>query len=382
MHPGARDWGDVLSDVVGRTARSRTATVVGDASAELNQPLRRRPTLRDVADSAGVSFKTVSRVINAEGGVSAELAGRVDEAVRELGYRPDERARRLRQGHARTGAIGFVLDDVSNPFFSSILRGIETIATAHDSIVMSGSTDGDSGREHHLIEAFLSRRVDGMIVVPGVSTVGTLQTEFERGTPMVFVDLEPPGLVADLVRSDHFCGSVLATEHLIRHGHRDIAFFGDHVEISSARLRLAGYEHALADAGLVPRADHIVQGRRRPDEWRGLIAGVLGRPDAPTAIFTAQNLVSIGAAQALHDLDLQGTIAQVGFDDVELGDVVTPGITVVPQQPLELGRRAAEILFDRLAGAAGAPVVEIISSAVVERGSGEIEPTRRAEPLG
>ena len=330
--------------------------------------------MRDVAEAAGVSFKTVSRVVNDEGGVSDDLAERVQLAVAQLGYRPDERARRLRQGGTRTGAIGFVIVDVSNPFFSAVLRGIEEVATREDYIVMSGSTDGDKERENQLIDAFVARRVDGLIVVPQGSSDGTLNTEVERGTPVVFVDLEPAELTGDLVRSDHLRGAFIATEHLFAHGHRDIAFFGDQPNISSSRLRRSGYEQALQAAGIEVDEDRIVQDRLRPDEWRTLIRTYLERPNPPSAIFSAQNFVSIGCAQALHDLDLHNTIAQVGFDDIELGDVVTPAITTVPQQPLELGRRAAETLFDRIAGAAGPPTKEIIASAIIERGSGEIRP--------
>lgn len=330
--------------------------------------------MRDVAERAGVSFKTVSRVVNAEGGVSEVLADRVAGAISELGYRPDERARRLRQSDAKTGAIGFVIVDVSNPFFSSVLRGIEEVATAHDSIVMSGSTDGDKDRERQLIDAFVSRRVDGLIVVPEGSTDNTLRVEIERGTPIVFVDLEPSELTADLVRSDHHLGSVAATEHLIAHGHRDIAFFGDHPDISSSRLRRAGYEQALTAVGIDIDENRIVQDRLRPDEWRDVIRTYLETHERPTAIFSAQNFVTVGCTQALHDLDLHTTIAQVGFDEIELGDVVTPGITTVPQHPLDLGRRAAQTLFNRIGGDRGDVTKEIIASPIIQRGSGEIRP--------
>lgn len=331
--------------------------------------------MRDVAGRAGVSLKTVSRVVNREGGVSDDLADRVELAIADLGYRPDDRARRFRQGGAKTGAIGFVLVDVSNPFFSSVLRGIEEVATAQGYIVMSGSTDGDQARENQLVEAFVARRVDGLIVVPEGSSGGaTLRLEADRGTPVVFVDLEPSELFGDLVRSDHFAGAVAATEHLIRHGHRDIAFFGDNPEISSSRQRRRGYEDALRRAGIEAVDDRVVQDRLRPDEWRTVIRSYLKRPDRPTAIFSAQNFVSIGCAQALHDLGLQHDIAQVGFDDIELGDVVTPGISTVPQQPLTLGHRAAEILFARIDGDRGAATREIIPNEIVERGSGEIRP--------
>lgn len=330
--------------------------------------------MRDVADAAGVSFKTVSRVVNGEGGVSDGLSHRVLQAVTQLGYRPDEHARRLRQGGTQTGAIGFVLVDVSNPFFALILRGIEEVARTHDCIVMSGSTDGEHERENQIIDAFTSRRVDGLIVVPEYAGGLSLRSEVELGTPVVFVDLEPTDLSGDVVRSDHYQGAVVATEHLIAHGHRDIAFFADSPGNSSSRLRRTAFEQTLASAGIEVGAHRIVQERHDPLAWRALIRSYLERPNPPTAIFSAQNYSTSGCAQALRDLGLEYAVAQVGFDEIEFGDVLVPGLTTVPQQPLDLGRRAARALFERIAGGVGSPIKEIIPNPLIERGSGEIRP--------
>ncbi len=322
-----------------------------------------------------MSFKTVSRVVNGEGGVSGLLVERVEAAIAELGYRPDDRARRLRNTGLRTGVIGFVLVDVSNPFFSSILRGIEEVARRHDYLVLSGSTDGEPARQAQLVSAFVSRRVDGMIVVPSGDDLGPLSHEIERGTPLVFVDLEPAAASVDLLRSDHQGGSRLATEHLLARGHRDIAFFGSPLDIFSARLRLAGFKEAMSAAGLDVPESRVRTGMHTPDEWQRIVTEFFTNEPRPTAIFTAQNFVTIGALQALHAMGLHNTVAQVGFDDVDLSAVVSPGISVMPQYPLELGRRAAEMLFERLDGRVGPPVQEILKSPIVERGSGEIPPS-------
>ena len=333
--------------------------------------------MRDVAERAGVSFKTVSRVVNAEAGVSDDLLVRVEEAIAELGYRPDDRARHLRQGGTRTGAIGFVLVDVANPFFSSILRCIEEVARHHGYLVLAGSSDGLQEREDQLVEAFVARRVDGLIVVSSGSGNGPLRHELERHTPLVFLDLEPADLTVDLVRSDHYGGAVLATRHLLAHGHRDIAFFGDLPSVFSAGLRLDGYRAAMAEAGVPVDEHRVVHGRHGSDVWRQVILDHLAG-ERPTALFTAQNFITVGATRALHELGLHEAIAHVGFDDVELADVVQPGITVVPQQPLELGRRAAERLFARIAGLDALPTREVIESPLILRGSGEIPPYRPA----
>jgi LacI family transcriptional regulator len=333
----------------------------------------RRPTMRDVATRAGVSFKTVSRVVNDEDGVSADLVLRVERAIGELGYQPDDRARRLRQGDTRTGAIGFVMVDVANPFFSSLLRGIEDVATANRSLVLSGSTDGDADREALLVEAFASRRVDGLIVVSS-SASGPIHREIGRGTPTVFVDLEPPSLVADIVRSDHLGGIRLAVEHLHRHGHQAIAFFGDDPSIFSAGLRLKGYRQAMKRLGLAVGPDHVHTHRLRAEQWREFALDFFARSPDVTAVVTAQNFVTIGTTHALHERGLQHTIALVGFDEVLLADVVEPGISLVPQDPARLGQRAADLLFARIDGSAAAPVREVIAPSLIARGSGELHP--------
>lgn len=345
-----------------------------------NRPPR-RPTLRDVAIRAGVSFKTVSRVVNGGEGVSEDLTVRVASAVAELGYLRDDRARHLRQTGSQTGTIGFALGDVSNPFYSAILRGIEEVTSPRDYLVLAGSTDDDPRRQQKLIQAFVTRRVDGLIVIPAGEDLGLLGHELGRGTPVIFVDLEPVGVTVDIVRSDHRGGSELATKHLLKHGHRDIAFFGDDPHLFSAELRLAGFRDAMDRAHVSVPPHRIVTEHHTPTGWRDFITDYLRRDDPPTAVYSAQNFITLGAAQALHALGLQDTIAHIGFDDVDLADVVRPGISVVPQQPRDLGRRAAEMLFRRLDGADSPPTQEIIGSSVIKRGSGEIPgPAARTRP--
>jgi LacI family transcriptional regulator len=332
----------------------------------------RRPTMRDVAQHAGVSFKTVSRVVNGEHGVSPAVLARVQSAVAALGYEPDDRARRLRQGSTSTATIGFVLVDVANPFFSSLLRGIEDVARQRGYTVLSGSSDGVREREDVLVRSFVSRRVDGLIVVPSGPGSGALGPEADRGTPIVFVDLEIPEMAVDTVRSDHYGGAVAATRHLIDRGHRRIAFIGDDVSVFSARLRLDGFHAAMAAARLPVLDGFVHSASLTAEQWRQRVHELLEGPDVPTALFTAQNFATIGAARALHERGLQGSVAQVGFDDVEMADVVEPGISVVPQSPTELGRRAATMLFERIEGERMPPRHEVIRNPLVTRGSGEI----------
>ena len=288
-------------------------------------------------------------------------------------------ARNLRRADPRTASIGFAMVDVSNPFFSSILRGLEEVARQHDYLVLSGSSDGDPARQDQLIETFIARRVDGLVVVPSSEELGPISSEILRGMPVVFVDCEPNAHLSDLVRSDHLGGTVAITEHLIAHGHRRLAFLGDDPRIFSATLRLEGFRKAVASAGLVTPDEWVLTGHFTPNEWCGRICEWMeSLQERPTAIVAAQNFVTIGAVQALRRLGAHRETALVGFDDFTLSDAVEPAITVMPQQPYELGRCAGDLLFRRLAGSTEPPHRRILYSDIIVRGSGEL-PARHAQ---
>ncbi len=334
--------------------------------------------MRDVAAEAGVSFKTVSRVVNREGGVSPVLVDRVEKAVAALDYWPDHRAQLLRRSSTAPATIGFVWIDIANAFFSSVLRGIEEVADTHGCLVLAGSTEWSPQRERRLVNALVERRVGGLIIVSSGAAADTLQSEMKRGTPLVFLDLEPGFDVVDLVRTDHKAGAVKAIDHLIAGGHTDIAYFGDDLDVFSARKRLLGYRVAMDTSGLAVNDQQVITGSHSGDEWRQIIRSFFESGDyQPTAIFTAQNVVTLGAVQALHDLNLRSAIAHVGFDDIDLSEAVTPGVTVIPQYPRRLGRQAAEMLFDRVEGDSVEPVRVVVEPPLIERGSGEIPPPAR-----
>jgi LacI family transcriptional regulator len=261
--------------------------------------------------------------------------------------------------------------DVANPFFSSILRGLEDVARANGQLVLAGSSDGDPDREVALVRAFIARRVDGLVIATCRTDLDYLSAEIELGTPVVFVDHRPANLESDVVHTDHRGGAIAATRHLIEHGHRLIAFLGDRADFDSSAERRAGFVTAMSEAGLTPR--WVVSDVTGTDQAESKVAQLMAGRTRPTALFTAQNFVTIGAVRALHRLGLQHEVALVGFDDIEFSDVVEPKISVVPQQPRTLGRLAGERIYDRLTGGTvQAPAV--IPAAVVARGSGEIPP--------
>jgi LacI family transcriptional regulator len=329
----------------------------------------------DVAALAGVGLKTVSRVVNAEPGVSPALEAKVRRAIEQLNYRRDANASMLRRLGGKTQTIGLVLEDVSNPFSSALHRAIEDSARARGVLVFAGSCDEDPARERELIGSFRDRRVDGIIVVPASHDHTYLYEEQRAGTVLVFVDRPPGHLDADTVRADNLGGAMAGVEHLLAHGHRRIAFLGDLLSIATAEQRLQGYTGALEAAGIRRDETLVRAGIRDPDAAMAAVHELLALEDPPTALFTSQNLSTIGAIRALRSVRLERRIALLGFDDVALADVLDPAISVVAQDPQALGRSAAELLFRRLDGDASPSVHEVLPVTLIARGSGEISPT-------
>lgn len=338
----------------------------------VSQPHRPRATMRDVAALAGVGLKTVSRVINDEPNVRPETMRRVRDAAERLDYRLDINAGNLKRSSRKSHTVGLVVGNVANPFSGSISRGVEDVAVTRGAAVFIASLDDDANREADIVGQMLRRRVDALILTTVRSDQSYLVREQERGTVLAFVDRLPSGVVADSVVSDNKVGAELATAHLIEHGHRRIAYLGDMSHFWTARERLRGYRRALRTAGIDASDELITEDLN--DETSAFLAvrQLLTAPEPPTALFTSQNLVTIGAIRALRDVGLQHSVALVGFDDVPLADVIEPGTTVVSQDPYTIGRIAAERIFERLAGDTSDPRSDVVPVQLIVRGSGEI----------
>ncbi len=332
----------------------------------------RRATMKQVAALAGVSLATVSRVVNADPSVNAELAGRVREAVGALGYRHNVSASALRRADGMSASIGVVVEDIANPFFAAVHRGIEDVARERGVLTFAGSSDELPARERQLTEAFGARGVDGLIIAPAGSDHGFLLRDRAAGMAIVFVDRPGRFIDADAVLTDNAGGAALAVSHLAAAGHERIGFLGDRPALYTAGERLRGFREALerldlpADPALVRHT--LDRAADAYDTTRDLLLG----PAPPTAVFTSQNLITIDAVRAIHDLGLQHRVALVGFDDVALADVVEPGLTVVAQDPHGLGRAAAGLLFSRLDGFDGPSQEIVLDPRLIARGSGEL----------
>ncbi len=336
--------------------------------------VRSRATMREVAALAGVSLKTVSRVVNREEGVSPELAARVTRAAEQLAYRPNLTASNLRRSDQRTGTIGLLVEDVANPFFADIHRGVEDVARRRGVAVMAASLDRDTTVEHDLVSAFASRRVDGLIMVPTAREQGYLAAELRSGWPVVCVDRLPRGVEVDAVLTNNREASAEGVAHLLAHGHSHIAYIGGQSHLTTAHERYSGYLDAMSAAGAVVRPEWVRLDAETPEEAMGIARGMLALPERPSAIFAAQNLITMGTFRALRERDLEHRVALIGFDDFSLADLLEPAVTVVAQDPREIGHLAAEILFRRMEHSREPVATHIIRSRIIARGSGEIRP--------
>ena len=324
--------------------------------------------MRDVALRAGVSLKTVSRVINEEPGVAVATAARVSDAIDALGFQRNDLARSLRQGRT-SSTLGLVIEDVANPFYSTIAQAVEAVARERGYLLITTSCEEDPERERELVQALLRRRVDALLLVPAAGDHAYLDTAGD--TPVVFLDRPPAGLEADCVLLDNLGGARAAVEHLLAHGHERIAVIADPPELYTAAERLAGYREALAAAHVPVREELVRLGTHDAPQAEAVVRELLGLPPdrRPTAIFAGNNRNAVGALRALNDAE---PVALVGFDDFELADLLA--VTVVRHDSHQMGARAATLAFERLDGAEHPTCTIVLPTELVVRGSGEVQP--------
>jgi LacI family transcriptional regulator len=323
--------------------------------------------LLDVANAAGVSLRTASRVLNDDPRVASVTRQRVRAAMLDLRFEPDAMARSLRAG--TDTAVGFVVESISDPFFAEVIDAVELEMSRHGRSVLVTSTRRDPGWERDVIGRMLQRRVAGLLLCP----TGDDHAWLDPHVPVVLVDRPAPGLSADLVEIDDHRAAFDAVAHLIAHGHRRIAYIGDTPAIPTSAARLRGYRDALARYGI--EADEQLVNTACPasqdaaDAVTALLAG--SRP--PTAILSATTRASLGVVPALHSAG-RTDIGLVSFGDFPMADSLRPAVTVVDHPGHEVGRVAAARLLARL-GQPDLPVERIqVPARLIERGSGEQHP--------
>ena len=323
-------------------------------------------TLVDVAARAGVSIKTASRAVNGEPHVAEATRRRVVEAASVLGFRLNSQASMLRRG-LRPGVVGFVMGDLANPFYAAIAKGLEQEARGRGLQVTVASTDEDPERERDLVAELVDRQVRALVVVSTRPEHADLEPVQQRGIRVVFADRPPVGLDADAVLLDDEGGARRATEALLAQGHRRIGFVGDFSRLPTHRGRLHGHAAAMDAAGVEGWRRWVREDRHDAASARGGVRELLELEEPPTALFTSNNRVTIGALSALRGV--AAPPALVGFDDFDLADVL--GVTVVAHDPVEMGRRAAVLALEP---AAAEPRRVVLPTVLVRRGSGEVAP--------
>ncbi|MDQ1607487.1 MAG: LacI family transcriptional regulator [Microbacteriaceae bacterium] len=332
-------------------------TVRNDAEPTQQRRMSAVPTIHDVAAHAGVSPMTVSRVLAGGTSVRPAKMERVLAAVAELGYRKNENARSLRPGQ-RTGLIGVIITNVSNPYYAELQLGVEEVLSAENIRLLVGNSGEDPARERQLVADFIGRHVDGLIVVPTGGDTSHLSERSLGSIPLVLASRELEGIEADTVVIDDVKGAFEGTSQLISEGHTRIAYLGNMVSVFTSKRRYDGFEKAHKDAGIEVVPELVRAGQRDPATAQDAMEELLQLPDPPTAVFSANNRNTIGVLRALRSNALsfaqpgetapRSDIRVVGFDNFELSDMMPFLLNVIEHDARELGRQAGKLLVRRL----------------------------------
>ncbi len=313
-------------------------------------------TISDVAKRAGVSAMTVSRVVNGTGYTSAETRVRVEAAIDELGYVPNALARQLRS--KRTKSIALLVSDISNPFFTTIARGVEDFFVSHGYSVMFCNTDEDAAEEERYLLMLIERQIDGVLLVPARSSGESFRLLGGHHVPVVVIDRRVAARNVDSVRCDSEAGAHALVQHLVELGHRRIAVLTGSGTISTSADRVAGARRALEEAGLALPDDLVRYGgfnygkSNQADGHRMALEMLEAPGERPTAVFCANNFIGFGAIRALRESGLRvpDDISVVAFDDLPEEWISEPFLTVARQPAYEIGYRAATLLLDHITG--------------------------------
>jgi len=317
-------------------------------------------TIRDVAEKAGVSVATVSHVINGTRRVAPQTAERIRSAMQELDYQPNSLAQSLRT--RRTNVVWVLVSDISNPFFATFVRGAEDAAIEAGYSLIVCNSDESAAREEQYIRLLRQRRVDGLLVSPvGDGSGAPIRAIARSKTPYVFVDRKPEFVPGDAVLSENVDGAEKATQHLLGRGHTRIGLILGIPGATTTEERLTGYQIALEAAGIPYDASLVSYGSYRIEGGKRAASALLSFAEAPTALFSTNNLMTIGVLREIgqRGLEIPDDVAVIGFDDLVWAEMVTPRLTTVCQDPYEIGKEAMHLLLERMQGRGGTERREI-----------------------
>jgi DNA-binding LacI/PurR family transcriptional regulator len=308
-------------------------------------------SIRDVARHAGVSTATVARVLSGRTPVSDDLAARVRNSIAELRYVPNGVARSLSRG--RTFLLGLLVSDIANPFSAQVARGLEDTAAQHGYHVLVGSSDFEPEREDQLLASFAARTVDAVALVSVSGATEAMRGLLDTSIPLVFVDRQPGAAIkAPLIRTDNLSAAHDAVAYLIGLGHRDLAMISGPATLPTASQRLQGFRTACQEAGLRLRGECVREGFLGADGGYQATREVLALKPRPTALFSFNNMLAVGALRALREARVRvpRDISLITFDDMDLFPFVNPPITAIAQPAYQIGAEAARSLISMLAG--------------------------------
>jgi LacI family transcriptional regulator len=327
------------------------------------------PTMRDVAEQAGVSLTTVSHVINRTRFVSLDVTERVMSAMDQLNYRPNELARSLRRGHTRT--LGLILPDSANPYFAEIGHAIEVAAYESGYNVILCNTHGVEQKESHYINVLRNKQVDGIIFVATGDKTNSISQTLGDDFPVLLVDRELVGVSTDVIIVNNYQGGYLATQHLLNLGHTKIACISGPSRIRPSSERISGYTQALEQAGVNVNPDYFRMGDFHPNSGYQAALELLNLADPPTAIFACNDLMAIGVIRAGMEMGrkVPDDLALVGFDNIELAAYTIPPLTTISQPIEEMGEIATQLLIRRIHEDMSEPRRELLPVELVVRGS-------------
>lgn len=318
------------------------------------------PTIRDVAKLAGVAPITVSRVINNTDYVKEETRARVNAAIEELGYIPNTLGLSLRS--KRTMTLAAVITDITNPFWTTVIRGVEDVAQTNGYSIILCNTDESEEKQEQYLQMLLRRRIDGILLVPASSDPEPIKLIKKQQVPVVVMDRHVPSVDVDIVRSDSEEGAYLITKHLLSLGHKRIAMLSGPQYISTSIDRVNGYRRAFSEAGLLESGEQVIWGEYTQNAGYKMAQQMLAEHPDITAMVTANNFIAIGAMKLLYERGVRvpEDIALVTIDDIPPAFTVSPFFTVAVQAASEMGKQAAQLLLNRVSGSLEAPCQEVI----------------------
>jgi len=327
--------------------------------------------LRDVAKEAGVSIATASRVINNSTNVKPDNVAKVKNAIKKLNYRPNRVAQRLRSKEGNRKLLGLLIPDIQNPFYTEVIRGVEKVAHDNNYVILMGNFGQEKEKYNIYLDLMLSESVDGLILGPTNEKNQQIYDLIKRKFPIVCIDRGLDDIESDVVLVDNEHGAYIAVKTLIESGHKKIAYIAGLPSIPTTIQRKDGYEKALREHNIPINDDYIVFGDSKRDSGKNIVKELFALENPPTALFTGNNLITLGALEQIHKMNLKipDDVAIIGFDDMPWSNSLNPPLTAISQPGYEIGKRAANMMINRIMNPERATAQVILKTKLIKRKS-------------